>query len=622
MSVTTNPERGAIAARTPMLRSARRRPRRTLVLALAAVLLAGGLAAWVVVRDGGEAAAPAVLAPAGAPLTIQDIMPPLTRSGVAPGGIETDVTYAPTLFFQVSGQQLPASARLRPTLIFFLQENIHEGAMPSAPPAATLSIDGGASTQAYASTIVSDDVHHRITRLQFAATTAGEAAIAEGERHTLTLVLPAKDGSVAKGGTLTWRVPVPVPAAAKVATRTESAAATSAASGPLALSALARTLRKTVGGVRLGAVTGAQVDAIYATPKYFEAALPADAAARYAPGRQFVFVVSETSHTRELPAGVPPLLLHVGGKTYRPDLQDLKIASPHHQVAFVRFPASTKLASRPGVMTLELADGSSLRWALPLSFESDGAMSPFGLPWASILALLGGMLGAMWPCLFQLTVFFMPTLAGVGAEQAAMGDKRAMRRRIGRAAFFFVLGFTIVYTAAGALIGFAAQHLQDTSQFLTYQRYFGVAAGLVILFLALRVAVRGRAPLVCKMPLVPRMRSSSGATAREMMMAGLAFATGCMTCFGSALVIGMVVYVGLANSALYGAFILFLFSLGMGIPLGIAAMAMGRVMPLMARMERAMPWMALASALIMAGFAVLLISGNYMELSAWIYELA
>lgn len=167
-----------------------------------------------------------------------------------------------------------------------------------------------------------------------------------------------------------------------------------------------------------------------------------------------------------------------------------------------------------------------------------------------------------------------------------------------------------------------SRRLQDTSGFLSYQRYVGVFAGLAILVLALRVAVRGRAPLVCKMPLIPRMRSKSGATPAEMMMAGLAFATGCMTCFGSALVIGMVVYVGLANSALYGAFILFLFSLGMGIPLGLAAMAMGRVMPLMSRMEKAMPLMALASALIMAGFAVLLISGNYMALSQWIYELA
>jgi cytochrome c-type biogenesis protein len=107
-----------------------------------------------------------------------------------------------------------------------------------------------------------------------------------------------------------------------------------------------------------------------------------------------------------------------------------------------------------------------------------------------------------------------------------------------------------------------------------------------------------------------------------MMVARLAFATGCMTCFGSALVVGMVVYVGLAQSAMYGALVLFLFSLGMGIPLVIAAVAMAHALPLLLRLERAVPWMGLASATLMAAFGVLLISGNYMVVSQWTYRLA
>jgi cytochrome c-type biogenesis protein len=106
------------------------------------------------------------------------------------------------------------------------------------------------------------------------------------------------------------------------------------------------------------------------------------------------------------------------------------------------------------------------------------------------------------------------------------------------------------------------------------------------------------------------------------MVAGLAFATGCMTCFGSALVVGMVVYIGMAQSALYGAVVLFLFSLGMGIPLVIAAVAMARALPLLMKLETAMPWMGLGSAALMAGFGALLISGNYMIVSEWTYRVA
>jgi hypothetical protein len=108
----------------------------------------------------------------------------------------------------------------------------------------------------------------------------------------------------------------------------------------------------------------------------------------------------------------------------------------------------------------------------------------------------------------------------------------------------------------------------------------------------------------------------------EMMIAGVAFATGCMTCFGSALVVGMVVYIGLAQSAFYGALVLFLFSLGMGIPLVIAAVAMAKAMPLLMKLETAVPWMALVSSLIMAGFGALLISGNYMAVAEWTQRVA
>ena len=245
-----------------------------------------------------------------------------------------------------------------------------------------------------------------------------------------------------------------------------------------------------------------------------------------------------------------------------------------------------------------------------------------GEQWGLILALFGGMLAAMWPCLFQLTVYFIPALAGI-AMQDTGASKGACRRQVLQAALYFILGFTLLYTATGALIGFAAQRLGDTPQFEVWQRYFGIAAGVIVIGLAVRVAAKAKAPLVCRMPVLSNMAHSNKPAGRaEMMLAGLAFATGCMTCFGSALVVGMVVYIGLAQSPFYGALVLFIFSLGMGIPLVIAAVAMAKALPLLLKLETAVPWMGLVSALVMAGFGVLLISGNYMVVAEWSQRLA
>lgn len=95
------------------------------------------------------------------------------------------------------------------------------------------------------------------------------------------------------------------------------------------------------------------------------------------------------------------------------------------------------------------------------------------------------------------------------------------------------------------------------------------------------------------------------------MAMGLAFATGCMTCFGAAMALGMVTYVLSSASWLSGALLMFVFSLGISIPLVAASVAMAQGLPFLNRLERATPWMALASSTIMVVFALLLMSDNY-----------
>jgi len=390
--------------------------------------------------------------------------------------------------------------------------------------------------------------------------------------------------------------------------------------------ALALALTRDLGAVNYPRASGVRVEATYAPAEYVAQVLGGPAAvAALEPDRYVAVLLTERVHTANLPGTADPPDLHVSGS--RLPLIDRKVMtdSPHHRATFYRFARDDAFGRGHQVMTLRLVSGQEATWHLPVTVPDvgDAARTPSGLgeQWGLILALLGGMVAAMWPCLFQLTVYFIPALAGIAMQEAGSSSTRGRRRQVLTAAFFFILGFTLLYTATGALIGFAAQRLGDTGQFEVWQRYFGVAAGVIVIGLALRVAAKVRAPLVCRMPVLSRMgHANKPATRVEMMIAGLAFATGCMTCFGSALVVGMVVYVGLAQSAFYGALVLFLFSLGMGIPLVIAAVAMARALPLLLKLEKAVPWMGLASAILMAGFGTLLISGNYMVVSEWTFR--
>jgi len=383
--------------------------------------------------------------------------------------------------------------------------------------------------------------------------------------------------------------------------------------------ALWRALTKDLGAVDYAGAGGVRVEATYAPPEYVAQILGEAVATDLKPDQYVALLVSERIHTANLPGDVAAPALHVNGAPVPLIDRQLVADSPHHRATVYRFARGDSFDGGHQMMTLRLVSGQEATWHLPLVLPGTTAAASGGLAdrWALVLALLGGMLAAMWPCLFQLTVYFIPALAGVAMQEGGR------RRHVLTAAFYFILGFTLIYTATGALIGYAAGRLGSTGEFEAWQRYIGVAAGVVVLGLALRVAAKVRAPLVCRMPVLSRMAHGNGpATRAEMMVAGLAFATGCMTCFGSALVVGMVVYVGLAQSALYGALVLFLFSLGMGIPLVLAAVAMARALPVLMKLERAVPWMGLASATLMAAFGLLLITGHYMVVSEWTYRVA
>ncbi len=586
----------------------------TLILIVALVL------ATVATRRDSEALAaseqPEILTAAGAPTqtlpTLRELLPLLTRSSYGPPSASVDMIYAPPFVFQVTGDEMPTAARERPTLIFVMTEADHDhiqGLTPQ-PPLVILRVDGGKSIEPYEVVVQFDGSEHRTTQLLFPLPPGLNPKKVDQEQHTLTMSIPL---GAAGDSTFTWELPLGLAGE-------DNLSASSVESSRLPVSALSRRLSRTK-EIDYKGKEGVRVQATYATSDYFNAALPPEAASRFLPDRFTVFALAETLHSATLPSEPLNVSLRLDGRQYEADLAEQVTTSPHHRVTLIRFPVEPPVGLRHRVMEIMLPQDERLVWHLPIINAGTDPVSGFRLTWVSVLAVLGGLVAAMWPCLFQLTAFFIPALAGLNMREA--GGSVALGRRMGviRAALFFVLGFTLVYTAAGALIGFAAQRLGDSANFEVWQRYAAIGGGVAIILLALRVAAKARAPLVCKMPVLSRLaHRRSASSPLEMMFAGVAFATGCMTCFGAALVVAMVVYVGLSGSAAFGAFTLFLFSLGMGIPLIIAATAMARVLPMLFRLEKAVRWMGLASALVMVGFAILLITGNYMVLTEWVYR--
>lgn len=367
--------------------------------------------------------------------------------------------------------------------------------------------------------------------------------------------------------------------------------------------------------------SGTKTALILATPEYLRATGQEAAAARYGADRNIVFLMTETKHDGDLPRLARPELV-IGGMVHEPTRAVTTVTSAHHRLTVLVYPRMEAHGAHAGhdAAPLRLSvpppsrgdKPSMLSWAAAAEAATATGAASLHLTWATLLALFGGLLSSMWPCLFQLTVYFVPTLAGLSAADSK-GARPGVDLRIVKTAAAFVLGFVIVYTAAGAAAGFAAQSLGGTSVFWSFRRPMTIAAGVILLLTAIRLAANGRAPLACKMPIGNFLRRRLGYLGT--MVLGVAFAVGCTTCFGAAIVLGMVTYVGVAGTPLSGALIMLVFALGMAIPLMIGAAAMAHVVSRLSRLEKVAPYMVFGASAIMAGFAALLLSGNYMALS-------
>lgn len=345
------------------------------------------------------------------------------------------------------------------------------------------------------------------------------------------------------------------------------------------------------------------LQAILATPAYFRMTGQQALAERYAASRDVVVILSEDIHHGLLPDAPRPRML-LDQRAYAPSRAETLFEGDHHRTTLLIYgDAAVPLATASVALAeLEVPGAGALRWDRPFG-GTGGAEADAALSIPLLLALMGGMLASMWPCLFQLTAYFLPSVAGLSLDQARAGRADGA---VLRTAILFVSGIVIVYTLAGLAAGFAAQSVSGTELFQTARAPLTFVAGLLIIGMAGRLALRARQPLVCHMPTTsPTPRQGLGTVAL-----GLAFATGCMTCFGAAVVLGMFTYVLTTASPLVGGLVLFVFSLGIAVPLVLAAMAMARVLPLLTRLERVAPALTLVSAAIMAGYGVLLLTGT------------
>jgi cytochrome c-type biogenesis protein len=392
-----------------------------------------------------------------------------------------------------------------------------------------------------------------------------------------------------------------------------------------------RTLLKsaTVQGHAGHSHTSAMVSGIYATPEYFAMTEQSRDAAKYVPDKYAVFYIFEDLHVGELTGAPPEISLRSDdGRQFSP-MDSFQIKnSPHHRATVVRF-AATDTDGRPVIgdrtSFFEVAAHQptdhtvqTMRWDLPIVYPADVQEAALSLP--ALIALLAGLLAVLSPCLLQLTVYYTFALAGI-SMQKDVTDLTGARGQVIRTALYFIAGFTVVFTASGALAGLAGERLQSSGIMDNWNRPLSMAAGAGVLILGIWVGANAGAPGLCRLPLAVVGKGRKWFDILKVMFLGSAFAIGCSTCFGGALFISLMIYVGSVGSAWLGASALFLFSLGIAVPYLLAAVFLSRALPLLSSLNRAAAGVGLVCSVVLVFFGAILLTDSFHIPSDFLYRL-
>lgn len=374
------------------------------------------------------------------------------------------------------------------------------------------------------------------------------------------------------------------------------------------------------------------VSAVYAAEDFFRLTGSDPRELGVDPQANFVFLVMADTHIGTLPdyqEWARSSELWAGEVKYSILSYKLLQDSEHHHTVILQFPrrdSSGKYIPEHNASSFRLvvrglegrSDEREMVWNLPLALPH--ARMP-AFPFLTLLPMLAGLLVVFAPCAVHMSAYYLGLMGGAGAEGGS--SLRAVSYRgnsVVMSALFFVLGFVLLYTGLGTMVGYAGQFLSKDPSFSALTRILTIVSGSIIIYFGFQVSGLFRMPFLLRFRLPYIGVRTPGTSYTASFFSGLAVATGCLQCVGGALFASMLLYAGSLGSPIQGGLTLMAFSLGIGVPYVLGALAYSRwgtrlTLPL--KITRYVP---LASGIVMISLGMIMLSGLEGALEGLIFQ--
>ena len=227
-------------------------------------------------------------------------------------------------------------------------------------------------------------------------------------------------------------------------------------------------------------------------------------------------------------------------------------------------------------------------------------------------AFLAGLLSFASPCVLPLVPPYLAYMGGVSIDQLRAADGAGgARARVLLAALGFVAGFSTVFVALGATASWIGQAVG------AYLGLFGYAAGILIVLMGLHFLGVLRIPFLDRTARVGQARKPAGPVGAYLI--GLAFGFGWSPCVGPVLT-AILLMAGAQDTGGEGARLLFVYSLGIGMPFLLAAGFASAFMRALVRWRERLALVEKAMGAFLIATGVLIFTGGMPAIASWLME--
>jgi cytochrome c-type biogenesis protein len=209
------------------------------------------------------------------------------------------------------------------------------------------------------------------------------------------------------------------------------------------------------------------------------------------------------------------------------------------------------------------------------------------------VALVAGLVSFFSPCVVPLLPGYLSYATGLSGADL----ESARRGRMVLGSFLFVLGFSSVFIALGAVSGVLGDWL------FTYMRQISVVLGVLTILVGL--AFLGFIPFLQRDVRVHKVPAVGLAAAP---MLGVLFGLGWTPCFGPTLTAVSALAMNEASAG-RGALLSVAYCLGLGIPFIVAALAFRRMLGAVSWVRRHQVWVTRVGGIMLITVGILLVSG-------------